>query len=120
MKEVASVDKPLSPGGVFPKERRQAAWSGSCSCSGLGEEGTASALGSKEGILGKGWLWAQQVAMGHALRKGRHVPGPTELLGRSSVVRAQLGGMELGGTTACGRGRVESGRPGTAHGSVAL
>ena len=30
-------------------------------------------LGSKEGILGEGWLSARQGAVGHILGKGRHV-----------------------------------------------
>lgn len=113
MKEIASVDKPLSQGGVFPKERRQAAWRRNWSCSGLGEEGMASAVGSKKGLLGKGWL----LAVGHALEKdGMCAREPTELLVRSNAVKAWLGGVELCGKAACGRGRDGSGRPGTACG----
>lgn len=113
MKEIASVDKPLSQGGVFPKERRQAAWSRNWNSSGLGEEGMASAVGSKKGILGKGWL----LAVGHALKKdGTCVCEPTELLVRSNAAKAWLGGMELCGKAACGRGTDGSGRPGTACG----
>lgn len=73
----------------------------------------ASAVGSKKGILGKGWL----LAVGHALEKdGTCVREPTELLVRSNAAKAWLGGVELCGKAACGRGTDGSGRPGTACG----